>query len=370
VLTKTVQCGSREEAEALAKKVLAQAKAQGFGNEQKVDTSFEEFEQRVEDMIGTLAAHRNDLRTEAAKEFAKAAAETREIDEAFRVTYGNGEGERAMAEPSADDIAFAALLAENRQLREFMRLVGRFTKLFKKSMKRERVQGGVLHRGTERAKDLSRLLPSEVALLGTAMRLEQMARIAEGRARGFKTSRMAQRGQGPFEIALDNSGSMDFANEDFAPTVKWAMARAFACAAALYAADNKRKVGLTIFNDGAWSVDCDLSSKKGRVAFIKAVLGLRVAGGTSFDPLLRHLAAKKLAAGADILLVSDGAGPITPALAKEYFKTRDLAYIVIGNLRDSDETLTACAEGRMAIGKDLLNDPKAIAVAAEALRPK
>jgi uncharacterized protein with von Willebrand factor type A (vWA) domain len=369
-MTRTVQCGSRAEAEALAKKVLAQAKAQGFGNEQKVDTSFEEFEQKVEDMIGTLAAHRSDLRKEAAKEFAKATAETQEIEDAFRTAYGHGAGDHAMAEPSADDIAFAALLAENKRLRDFMRLVGRFTKLFKKTMKRERVQGGVLHRGTERAKDLSRLLPSEVALLGTAMRMEQMARIAEGRARGFKTSRMAQRGQGPFEIALDDSGSMDFVHHGFEVGQKWSMARAFACAAALYAADNKRKVGLTLFNGDAKSVPCDLSGKRGRVDFIKAVLGLRVSGGTEFDPLLRHLAAKKLAAGADILLVSDGNGSITPELAKEYFKTRDLAYIVIGDPSDSNETLTACAEGRMAIGKDLLNDPKAIAVAAEALRPK
>ena len=216
----------------------------------------------------------------------------------------------------------------------------------------------------------ARSWPYEVALLGTAMRMEQMARIAEGRARGFKTSRMAQRGQGPFEIALDDSGSMDFVHHGFGVGQKWSMARAFACAAALYAADNKRKVGLTLFNGDAKSVPCDLSGKRGRVDFIKAVLGLRVSGGTEFDPLLKHLAAKKLAAGADILLVSDGNGSITPSLAKEYFKTRDLAYIVIGDPSDSNETLTECADGRMAVGKDLFNDPKAIAVAAEALRPK
>ena len=201
----------------------------------------------------------------------------------------------------------------------------------------------------------------------------QTARLAEGKLTGYRRTSMGAKASGPVCIALDYSSSM---NTSGGPD-GWTIARAFAVAAALFAADNRREVTFVWFGWAATEMGgLDLSTPEGRVAFVKTVMRQGANDGTRYDALMAYLRDRKLPPSTDILLISDGADggilsqPAWNALTRDYFATRDLAYIVIGSVRDASPLLVELAGPRCVIGQNLLTDSRAAEVAAAALQAK
>jgi len=376
VSSSTKACGSAAEAEALAAKVQAQAEKQGYSKPETVEQTFADFEEGVEEMLQDLAAQRGELRQAAKKACADAAEQTEEISDGLRVMRGTGIGNDALENPTDDDLRVVRDLSQSRELRDFVKLIGRFLKMMKQSNRRERAEGTTTPSGIELTGDPTRLLPQELALLNVpSLRAVQIAKIAERRAHGYRMTSLSPKGNGPVHIMLDRSTSMKHTSGG---EVKWPVARAFAVAAALFAADNGRAVTFDLFNGGSQIVPCDLTTADGRTAFIKTMLSRIPSGGTSFvAPTLTAKNELNLPPATDVLLISDGeAGWEMQAeenqkIMRDFYGERDLSYVVIGALSDSEPLLRELATPeRTVIGMNLLHDERAAELAAESLRAK
>jgi uncharacterized protein with von Willebrand factor type A (vWA) domain len=374
VITKTVECASPEEARALADKVMAQARKQGFSEPTKIEKTMDDFAAEVEDMINGLAEKRGEVRQRTEAEAKKALAEAEEIADGFEAVCGFGRGESGLANPTEADAEVLRELAANGELARFVKMIGRFLDRMKETRTREKVEGIHAIRGIENTADVRRLVPSEFALMGLRETRDlQTARLAEGKLTGYRRTSMGAKASGPVCILLDWSGSMDTSGGPQG----WTIARAFAVASALFAADNRREVTFCWFGNSVREIaDLDLSSPEGRVAFVKTVMRQDAFDGTRYDALMAYLRDRNLPPATDILLISDGADggvlnrPEWNALTREYFATRDLAYIVIGGVRDAAPLLVELAGPRCVIGQNLLADSRAAEVAAAALQAK
>ena len=372
VVTKSRQCGSAEEAQALAAQVIKQAQASGYSKPQKVEATLADFEEAVEGMLDNLANKRGEVREKAAEIFADAAEQAEEASEGFRVIRGRGvgAGDDGLKNPTENDVKVALELATNRRFLDFVKLVGRFLSGMTESVLRERVEGIHSPVGVVRTREIQNVLPTELALTNVPVMGDyQMMRIMEGKALGYKKTTLGTRESGPVHIALDKSGSMGNGED-------WKIATAFATAAALFAADNQRPVSVCLFDDYFKAVPCDLSNPEGRTAFVKTMMTRTAGGGTSFTNLTRGIVALNLPPQADVLLISDGAdggelweGGESAAETRALYAERDLSYIVIGDLHSVAPLLAELAGPRTVVGQDLLSSG-ATELAAAALRSK
>lgn len=276
----------------------------------------------------------------------KAAQDAKDATEAMVLSYGLDGVEDQLSDPDPEAARIAEGVRKSKSLADFLRHIGRFLDAMKTSPVRQRVRGHVMPYDVSTTRDFRRLVPSELALLAhPATRAQQTVRVVSGQALGWQMADMGAKARGPMHVALDMSGSMQS---------QQTIAKAFAVAACLHAADNGRPVTASVFTTTVRPVTSGLDTPKDRARFVGDILTIDANGGTDFRPLVNHIA--KLAAPEDVLLISDGCGAIDDNRAREVFATRALHYLVIGDDRAVDPTLRALAEGRMMTADNLLGD--------------
>lgn len=180
-------------------------------------------------------------------------------------------------------------------------------------------------RGVERSGEVSRMLPSEAALLGHPVlkRLWHARRAERGlmsyRVEGTELDRAqieeegtertqrpkAQNARGPILVCIDTSGSMMGLPEQ--------VAKALVLEAMRVAHQEKRALYLYLFSGPGQVAERELSLSREGLAQLMGLLALSFHGGTDVvEPLSR--AARRLTdarwSRADILLVSDGEFPV------------------------------------------------------------
>ena len=345
-------------AEQFLQDAIAQASARGFGpvSSKRVDPEFEAAVGSLLDEIEADPIKAASLANRAARIAKQVSEDLDETESVLSMAYGTERGSEMFEEPTDEDRAEMASLMSAKGLRDFMREVGRFLDMMRSSDVPERVKGGLVIDGIESTDDFAALLPDEVAMFAVpALRGWQTSRIVSGEASGFRRTEQGSREAGAFHVALDRSDSMD--RFGVSP-------RAFAMASVLMAVEAEREVSLSIFDTACVDIALDFSTPAARLASIRSVLGIGNSGGTDFRPVIER--ASRLAPATDLLLISDGSGPIDDARATEVFAERQLAYIVIGSDFCVNPALRRLSGDRFILAQSLTQD--AIDLAASSTR--
>jgi hypothetical protein len=265
--------------------------------------------------------------------------------DALSVAYGTDGVSGRLSDPDQAALKLADSVRYSPELSKFLRLVGSMLQSMKSSQNRQRVRGHVTPYDVEPTRDVRRLLPAELALLGHAgTRPLATLRIMQGHALGSCYSEMGTKERGPMFVALDLSGSMEGRQSE---------AKAFAVAAALHAADNGRRVSVATFTTRLDLVEHDASDTDGRAALVREILTRSASGGTDFRPVVRHV--ETLDASMDVLLISDGQGSIDGPETAHAFARRALHYLVIGDHKAVSPILRSCAGERFMTTTDILS---------------
>lgn len=269
--------------------------------------------------------------------------------------YGIMKADEEMKSPSDEYLKFASRIIESESVRSFIDKVGRLLQSMKDAVPKEYVRGTVSPYDINTTSNLSRLLPMEMAMLGVpGMQSVQMAKIVGGKSLGWQNREIGVKSKGPFHIALDKSGSMMEGMET---------AKAFAAAALIYASDNMRQVSISVFDYHNKLIDVDMLKPESRMSSLLDISKITASGGTSFNPVVEHVST--LPHNADLLLISDGDGPLTTELADEVFASRELHYIVIGKEADANKDLKRLSGNNMVVVSSI-TDEGSITLAAKA----
>lgn len=344
---------TRAAAEEFVKKLLDALKSKGHSVAKEKSKGMAEFEKQVAKMLANLdGIDKQEARDTAETAVGKAAAEAEDMMDAITTCYGTERAEHVFKDPTDKDMELVRKIMASRKLAEFIRIVGRFMKTMRRSRVREKVPGKTIPIGVTRARELRNILPMEAALLSVpGLKAHQVTRVLTRQAAGHRTWDYSSKGNGPVHVALDISGSMD----SFKSKSGVYYGNAFACAAALYAIEQKRPVSCSVFDTVVEVIPVDGSNVEKRYAFIEAMLHVCPRGGTDFNPLMHHI--ETLGYCDDVLLVSDGCGALDKELAERVFRSRNLNYLVIGGSSWAvDQTLKEISGDRMILANDLLSE--------------
>ncbi len=165
----------------------------------------------------------------------------------------------------------------------------------------------------EQGADLNHLLPSELGLLGTEFEHLFLARVAERKCNQYQLRGKETQARGPIVVCLDESGSMMGDRETYS--------KAMALALLDIAQRQKRSWCLIHFDSKVHKVD---TFKAGEVDSknLLDTLDHFTGGGTDFMHPLKRAVQEIRQDGAfknaDIILITDGQGPITPEFEDEF----------------------------------------------------
>jgi uncharacterized protein with von Willebrand factor type A (vWA) domain len=353
---------SVEEASEFAAKVIEQATSRG---QTQVTSGFRDldFEAALDealDQVEESATESASLQAAARAAVRSAAKTLEDRKEMLAATFGDEEAERIFEDPSTEDLALVDRLATDKAFADFVRQVGRFVDSLRSAPLPEKIRGSLAVDGIETSKRFSNLLPSERVLLATpALRAYQTSRVLSGKALGYRRSEVGSRSSGDFLVALDTSHSMTIASR------QWPAPAAFAAASAIVASDEGRSVSVVTFSTSIAEVHFDSESASGRSEFLRKMLSICPSGGTSFRPVIER--ADILAPFSDLLLISDGDGPLDEDRTREVFATRSLAYLVIGGTKQENKILSSIATQERTLVADSLT-PEAINLVASFTR--
>lgn len=218
----------------------------------------------------------------------------------------------------------------------------------------------------EQGNDVARLLPAELALL-TSPALEPviLERIATRRAGQYAVRGEAMRSKGPLVIAIDESGSMHGARNEWA--------KAAAVAVCRVAAEEGRAVAVVHYSTSTMVQDLRPSDPASVTEMIRTFLSggtaIGLALGVAADTVARL--AKKGQRGADVILVTDGVDGNTEAhgtaidrLATEHHAR--LWTVAIECEIDEQLPLRARAAAYGELGRERLGDAASVTLFAAA----
>lgn len=354
--TRARDFASDSEASAFVQEAIAQASARGFGalSQSMCDPDFEAAIDAALDEIDADPIKAASISNRVAKAIGDLVEDLDDTEAMLAMAYGNERGAEMFDEPTADDRREVDAMMSSKGLRDFLQSVGRFLDMMRSSDVPERVKGGLVIDGIEAVEDFGSLLADEIALLAEpALRSYQISRIVSGEASGYRYAHQGSREAGPYHVALDRSASMD--RFGIAP-------RAFAMASVLMAVDSERDVSMSVFDSGITDVPLDFSTPATRLASIRAVLGIRNSGGTDFRPVVER--ADALAPATDLLLISDGSGPIDEDRSAQVFAERNLSYLVIGPEHGVNPVLRQIAGDRFLRASSLTSEAVSLAAFA------
>lgn len=218
----------------------------------------------------------------------------------------------------------------------------------------------------EQGNDVSRLLPAELALL-TSPDLEPviLERLATRRAGQYAVRGEAMRSKGPLVVAIDESGSMHGARNEWAKAAAVAICRV--------AAEEGRPVAVVHFSTSAVAQDLRPSDPASVLKMIRTFLSggtaIGLALGVAADTVARL--AKKGHRGADVILVTDGVDGHAEAHTRAIDRLADehqarLWTVAIECSIDEALPLRAKAAGYGELGREGLTDAGSVSLFAAA----
>lgn len=213
--------------------------------------------------------------------------------------------------------------------------------------------------GVEQGAAIDRLLPSVSVLLAEpALEVVALELIASRRAPQYAVRGQAKRSKGPLVIALDESGSMKGARNEWAKAVAITLARV--------AAEDGRPIALVHFSSSCVVRELRPRDPADVLSMIQHFLG----GGTNIGLALQQgldrveLLARKGMPGADVILVTDGIDGHTSyhvsALDRADTMKARLWTVAVETDIDEQQPLRARAAGYTRIGGADLRDAKSI----------
>lgn len=243
--------------------------------------------------------------------------------EGFAAGYGTDEGQPGGKRPTAKEkIQLAARLNQRPNMRQLADLAGRMRRL---AMATQRVK--VNHAPEEvdqieQGNDLTKLLPSELALLA-APRLRPLFAIkyAEHALMQYRLKGREKQGRGPIIVAVDESGSMSGDKDTWAKAVTLG----------LLAIANKQKREFVVMQ---FSSECDLRVlrfEKGQATYNDTldIAEHFFSGGTAYEPwmnkamdLITKASEQDALKRADVIIISDGDVSIYSGALKRWNDTR------------------------------------------------
>lgn len=228
------------------------------------------------------------------------------------------------------------LLKDNPTMRHIAEMAGRLQRLGQAHKKCQVTPAVGRIKGIAIGGELDRILPSELAGLRSAHRLQRLStlgKIMEKRALQYEMQGEESETRGPIIVLVDESGSMA------GPTEQWS--KAVALALLTTATQQKRGWCLAGFNINV-THHHHAEAGGATVEMLAEALRIQADGGTDFDPpltyaleILRTVPAMRKA---DIILITDGEAPLSDQVAEDVNRHRKEdslhVYIVgIGDIR-------------------------------------
>ncbi len=270
-----------------ATKAAAEAQQQAQGLTRQLDEALPGVQQKLRQMMRTAE-------NEALKEI----RETSEMLEAWGTEPG-----QVQKLPPEKRIALAQKLRASEKMKKLARMVGRMRRLAVHAQKTKIKHGYDEVYDIERGADLSKVIPSELALLNNPLtKLDFERKFTEKSLMQYALRGTERAGKGPIIALIDNSGSMS--NKEL-----WA--KAVALGLLEIATMQRRDFGCVMFGSASDPLDVTII-KKGEKNIIEKVLHIAeyfYGGGTDFekpiDKGLELVQAQEFKK-ADIVMITDG----------------------------------------------------------------
>lgn len=234
-------------------------------------------------------------------------------------------------------VKLAEKLMRQKGLRDLVEMAGRMQRANSKSKKKNR--GGNCITDIEVGGDITKVLPSELALMGNEhMRLWKMSQILEGRALQYKAEDAQEKNRGPIWMLRDVSSSMrHFGRNQKAATI--------AFYAAMEGIKQKRPVKISSYN---YSLVGDVFIDKPNPAKMMTIMDQICSGGTSLEAVLRQITSQDLTYldNADLIIVTDGYDMIEDLETVEKIKATGARVILvaIGDDGGFDDSIKGIAD--------------------------
>lgn len=216
------------------------------------------------------------------------------------VGFGTG-SQRSAGTSGSQARRLSQRLKNDARLARIATLAGKFKRIAAAKQKAKVRHGADEVSDVELGSNISRLLPSELALLAhPLMRRSFLACLAEGRVMQYRLQGTDSLGRGPLVVCLDKSGSMDSGGRDI-----WATAVALAL---LEVAQRQRRPFVLLAFDGAVKEEVRVGVGE---QLPESALFIGCSGGTNITGVLaRALSVIQESNGAmkkaDVVLITDG----------------------------------------------------------------
>ncbi len=234
------------------------------------------------------------------------------------LTTDAGQGDGTLTK---DKLDLARRLGHSRKLKQIAQLCGKLTAFAQavQQAKQEETPEEVI--GVTQGRILSRVLPTELALLDQECSEPLFARKwVEGRLLQYDMQCFRMEGQGPIIIALDSSGSMGHMVEDISKEI-WS--KAVALALLSIARLQQRDLAIIHFSGGITTFH--FPKGQASMAEVIACADHFDGGGTDFEPWMRqalHLVDSATFNKADVICISDGLTSIDQEMEAEWNQRR------------------------------------------------
>ncbi|ADC64688.1 von Willebrand factor type A [Ferroglobus placidus DSM 10642] len=212
--------------------------------------------------------------------------------------FGNEPGKPVQVDPETA-IKLASELKSNERLKKMVELLGKMRNLLKSTAKAKPRKSMLELHSITSGREIERLLPSEILKL-RKYRVVFLRDYYEGRLLHYDLKRREKESKGPIVIALDLSGSMSGAKEQWAKAVSLATID--------IAVKERRPWAIIAFDAGI--KDVKVFRKQPKPEDVLGIMRIGASGGTNFEKPLKE--AMKIVEDcreftkADILFISDG----------------------------------------------------------------
>jgi uncharacterized protein with von Willebrand factor type A (vWA) domain len=221
-------------------------------------------------------------------------------------------------------MTFQDTLLNNGMFLEMMKLLGRWKASMEKEHRDNFVPVPTAPMGLEHTNNISNMTTLSRAMLAHPSTKKLMIlKLLNHQAPGYKRGELEGMERGGIYILIDCSGSMGGG--------RLSQAVAFSGAMCLLAWKAKRDVRVSVFNMRVTEVKIDLSSLASTNASLKRLCHLTASGGTNFNPALKSFLdlEESFRSKSDVVIISDGAGPLDDSLLRAVQEQASLTYIVV-----------------------------------------
>lgn len=220
----------------------------------------------------------------------------------------------------------ARRLMTDPKLQRIARLAGRMRSiaLAKRETKAKRIPSEIVD--VEYGNDLGRVLPSELMLLHSALKLDFLRRFTEVSLMQHKMQDKEKQGKGPVIVCLDESGSMAGAKEIWS--------KAFFLGFQALAAKDRRDISYLPFGTQVNRCEIFPQGKVDSLLLCDLLAHFAGHGGTNFDaPLEKSLSIfDQSLPNADIVFITDGFAPVSDQIREKIQSVRQAGlhlYVVL-----------------------------------------